>query len=133
MNSLFKYIHENEANGVIQAVCLLCHTVLLEPKSGPIATHYKKCSDKRKLTIEARNVIINANIDEPSNEIQFIHETAVTQRELDGQRRVNHGISAPGFLVSFISTSKGLERIGQCLVCRKSVKKPSQAYFSYHR
>lgn len=117
----------------MQALCLLCHTKLLEPKTGPIVQHYKKCSTQHQLTTEARNAIINANLSEPSNEIQFIYETEVTQRELDGQRRVNHGISAPGFLVSFIMTPKGLERIGECLVCKKSNKKPSQAYFAYHR
>lgn len=133
MNSLFKYITENEVNGTVQALCLLCSIKLYEPKPGPIVQHYKKCSSKQQLTIDARNALINANIEEPSNEVQFIYETAVTQRELDGQRRVNHGISAPGFLVTFISTPKGLERVGVCQVCKKSVKKPSQAYFAYHR
>lgn len=133
LNSLFVYITENAINGKVQAVCLLCNTRLLEPKSGPIVQHYKRCSTKQQLTIDARNAIINANLNEPSNEIEFIFETAVTQRELDGQRRVNHGISAPGFLVSFIMTPKGLERVGECQVCRKSVKKPSQAYFAFHR
>lgn len=120
-------------NGVVQAICLLCNTKLCEPKSGPIVQHYKRCSTKHRLTIEARNAIINAHIAEQSPEVQFIYETAVTQRELDGQRRVNHGISAPGFQVSFVMSPKGLERVGECQVCRKSMKKPSQAYFAYHR
>lgn len=120
-------------NGSVLAVCLLCNTRLHEPKTNPIVQHYRKCSSKRQLTIEARNALINANIAQPSPEVEFIFETAVTKRELDGQRHINHGISAPGFIVSFIMTPKGLERIGECLVCKKSVKKPSQAYFAYHR
>lgn len=133
LNSLFKYITQNEVNGIVEAVCLLCNTRLREPKSGPILQHYKRCSTKRQLTIEARDAIINANIAEPSNEVEYIYETAVTQRELDGQRRAKNGISAPGFLVSIVMTPKGLRRVGECQVCKKTVQRPSQAYFIYHR
>lgn len=114
-------------------MCLMCNTKLREPKPGTITQHYKKCSTKYQLTIEARNACINANVDAPSPEVLFLYESAVTQRELDGQRRANHGISAPGFRVSFIMTPKGLERIGVCQVCKKKMKRPSQAYFAYHR
>lgn len=133
LNNLFKYITQNDVNGVVEAMCLVCNTKLREPKSGPILQHYRRCSTKRQITIEARDAIIAANIDKPSNEIEYVFETAVTQRELDGQRRAKNGISAPGFLVSIIMTPKGWKRVSQCQVCKKTVQRPSQVYFTHHR
>lgn len=123
----FNYISESE--GAVVATCLLCHIKLHEPEPNAMAWHYKQCSKGQRFN-NIRNVVDNGGA---SNEIQYIFESAVSQRELDGQRKVNHGISAPGFLIKLVQTPRGLERNSECQVCRKTKVKPSQAYFAVHR
>lgn len=123
---MFNYISESE--GAVVATCLLCHIKLHEPDPNEMAWHHKQCSKGRRIN-NIRNVID----DGASNEIQYIFESAVSQRELDGQRKVNRGISAPGFLIKLVQTSKGLERNSECQVCKKTKVKPSQTYFTVHR
>lgn len=110
------------------ATCLLCQIKIHEPKQYQIVDHYKICS--KNIPFE---YVPNDHITDESNELTYIYESSVTQRELNGQRKVNNGISAPGFLIKLVSTSKGLERSSECQICKKSKAKPSQSYFACHR
>lgn len=129
----FKYIHDNAVNERVKAMCLRCQLQISEPTSTQMENHHERCTKKNHAICDVANAVAKTNTLEKSNQIEYVYESSVAQREIVAQRRISSNLLAPGFRLSFCSTPKGLERFTECQICKKSVKKPSRFSYTYHR
>lgn len=130
----FKYTNQGES---ITAVCLKCHTKFTSP------FYLDKTLQKHRNECAAANQENNYNLEEDfvtfesSDGIEYVRENQVCPRELSGQLKVANSqstaISVPGYKIKYHTSTNGLERIGECLICQKSFRKPTHTKFSVHR
>lgn len=128
----YLYCCDGATNDRIEAMCLLCHSRYHEPSLFTMEKHHMHCI-KGKPPIDVESLLASSNADATSNEVEYVSEYGVTKREVDGQRRLPHNIYPPGYRIKMISTSKGLRKHSECLICNEQKRKPVQTYFETHR
>lgn len=133
-------MNQNEGNRNFSAICTYCRTKVITNTYLDLLEHYNKhCGRLSQSSNDNKNPLPNDIItqyDETSDDIQYFHESIVSQRELNGQKRIHANQSynfVPGFKCKYSPSTHGLERIGECQQCSKVLKKPSSQKLTIHR
>ncbi|XP_031637721.1 uncharacterized protein LOC116350129 [Contarinia nasturtii] len=136
----FKYDNQKETERSFSAICLICHLRITTTTYLDMLNHYNtKCRFQLQgITNNSPNPNdILTQYDGQPDDVQFFHESVVSQREIDGQRKLYAHNTAyalvPGFKCKYQPSSHGLERIGECQQCLKTWKKPASKNLIAHR
>lgn len=100
--------------------------------------HHKKCPASNGSHIQNNNNLLeNFETYLRSDGVEYVFENSVSAREVKGQIKSyaahNTVTSSPGYKFRYCTSSKGLERLAECQICKRTLKKPNIYNLAKHR
>lgn len=135
---LFRYINQNDGKRGYTVICIACRTEVHCTSAFQMSQHYhKKCTRHTLGDMNYTDFTTEFDENDESGEIEYTSEDTVSQREIDGQRKLhmNHDVGslADGFKFKYSSTPSGLRRCAECQQCMKRLGRPFGAKLTAHR
>lgn len=109
-------MHENIEGSGVQAKCIQCQIILNRPNDKEMRQHYEICSQRKSE--------LNNGKGADNERLLVVDSDSVSAMEIRAQQKRLEFM--PGYKSTYISTSNGLQRFGECQVCKCLIKPPLQ-------
>lgn len=109
-------MHKNIKGSGVRAKCVHCQIVLNRPNDKEMSQHYQNCT-QRNLKLN------NYQCTQKWADMESVSFDSVSAMEIKTQKKRQEFM--PGYRSTYISMSNGLQRYGECQVCKCLIEPPS--------